>query len=80
MSFFGDAIETGTHKGIVLGFYKGFEEKVGYGLLTRDAITLLEKSPLSHSKLQKYPDLMGMTEALVELGYLKPIKKMVSFY
>ena len=54
MSFFTDAIKSGTHKGIVLGFYRGFEEKVGYGILTDDAITLLEKTPLSHEKLKFY--------------------------
>ena len=79
MIFFIDAIESGTHKGIVLGFYKGFEEKVGYGILTDDAITLLEKTPLSHEKLKFYPKLMGTTEALIELGYLKSIKKWFIF-
>lgn len=79
MSLLGDTIERGTHKGIVLGFYKGFEEKVGYGILTQDAITLLEKAPLSHSKLKLYPNLMGAVEALVELGYLKPIKRWFIF-
>lgn len=63
--------DRGTSHGLVCGFHAYCRKELKVEMLPKFALEVLDNAPYIHVKVQMNPKLLGVIDALVELGYLK---------